>query len=212
MYAAAPPNSLVRNRYRVVELVGRGGAGVVYRALDEVTNESVAIKHLLAISSVAWTRFQVEASLLARVRHPSIAESRGVWVEAGKQLMLMRYVPGLDLGAQLALHGARSACTVCWTGPSISSTRWDICMRAASCITTSSRATSSWMRPVAQSCSILVSPGRCVRRLPTSHLATPPAMLHQSRSSGTETDARSDLYALGATLYQLLVWQSPSPR
>ena len=105
MYAAAPPNSLVRNRYRVVELVGRGGAGVVYRALDEVTNESVAVKHLLAISSVAWTRFQVEASLLARVRHPSIAESRGVWVEAGQQLMLMRYVPGLDLGAQLALHG-----------------------------------------------------------------------------------------------------------
>src|SRR3954451_7004516 len=105
MYAAAPPNSLVRNRYRVVELVGCGGAGAVYRALDEVTNESVAVKRLLAVSSVAWTRFQVEASLLAHVRHPSIAESRGVWVEAGKQMMLMRYVPGLDLGAQLALHG-----------------------------------------------------------------------------------------------------------
>jgi eukaryotic-like serine/threonine-protein kinase len=211
MYAAPRHDWIVRGRYRVVELVGRGGAGAVYRAMDEQTKESVAVKHLRAISPAAWRRFEIEASLLACVRHPSIAESHGVWVESGKQLMLMRYIPGLDLGAQLALRGRpfRVQRVLEWATHILDALRYlhaggivhhDIKPRNIKLDAT--------CRAVLLDFDLATRICRSPVRGPTGYTA---AYAPPEQVLGARTDPRSDLYALGATLYELLARRSPPP-
>jgi len=62
-------------KYRIVGQLGRGGAGVVYKAVDETLNRDVAVKTLnpdLANTEV-MSRFRAEATILARLNHPQIA-------------------------------------------------------------------------------------------------------------------------------------------
>jgi serine/threonine-protein kinase len=62
-------------KYRIVGQLGRGGAGVVYKAVDETLNRDVAVKMLnpdLANTEV-MSRFRAEATILARLNHPQIA-------------------------------------------------------------------------------------------------------------------------------------------
>ncbi len=59
-------------KYRIVGQLGRGGAGIVYKAVDESLNRDVAVKTLnpdLANTEV-MTRFRAEATILAKLNHP----------------------------------------------------------------------------------------------------------------------------------------------
>ena len=62
-------------KYRIVGQLGRGGAGIVYKAVDETLNRDVAVKTLnpdLANTEV-MSRFRAEATILAKLNHPQIA-------------------------------------------------------------------------------------------------------------------------------------------
>ncbi len=69
---ALTPGDIVLERYRVDALVGEGGMGKVYRATHVRTGQQVALKILHAVSSEAAVRFEREACLMARVRHPNV--------------------------------------------------------------------------------------------------------------------------------------------
>ena len=74
MNATNPPPRL-SNRYRLVEWIGEGGMGVVYRAHDEVLDRDVAIKFLSPqhiASAEAGERFIREARAVAQLSHPNI--------------------------------------------------------------------------------------------------------------------------------------------
>ena len=211
MDATPLPKWLLRGRYRLVELVGRGGAGMVYRALDELTNESVAVKHLVAISPVAWARFESEAGLLARVKHPSLAESHGVWIEAGERLMLMRYVHGPDLGARLAQRGrpfgVRSVLE--WANHLLDALTY---LHAHGIVHHDIKPRNIKLDATRRAVLLDFGLARemCASRGdgPTGYTAaySPPEQV-----LGAHSDPRSDLYALGATLYELFARRSPPP-
>ena len=62
-------------KYRIIGQLGRGGTGMVYRAVDETLGREVAVKTLnggLAESDIL-KRFRAEATILARLNHPEIA-------------------------------------------------------------------------------------------------------------------------------------------
>ena len=85
--------------YRLIDQLGRGGSGTVYRALDATLDREVAIKVLnpdLADAD-AMRRFQSEATILAKLNHPSIATVYELFHSEADLLMVMELVRGKTL-------------------------------------------------------------------------------------------------------------------
>ena len=91
--------------FEIVEMIGRGGMGVVYLARDTKLDRSVAIKSMpaeLLSSSSAQMRFQREAKLLASLNHPNIAAIYEIIEqEEGASYLVLEYVPGETLAQRI---------------------------------------------------------------------------------------------------------------
>ncbi|HEU5181381.1 MAG TPA: protein kinase [Candidatus Polarisedimenticolia bacterium] len=97
------PRTLL-SHYRLVEKIGEGGMGVVWKATDTSLDRSVAIKILPEIFSEdpeRLARFEREAKLLASLNHPNIATIHGLHHEQGIHFLAMELVEGEDLAARL---------------------------------------------------------------------------------------------------------------
>ena len=91
--------------YKLVEKIGEGGMGVVWKALDTTLNREAAIKILpdqFAQNPDRRARFEREARLLATLNHPGIAGVYGLHEAEGLSFIAMEYVPGEDLADRLA--------------------------------------------------------------------------------------------------------------
>src|SRR5258708_35687219 len=89
---------VVADRFVVERLAGRGGMGLVYRAVDRVSGEPVAIK-VIADDEGDAPRFAREAQLLAELDHPAIVRyvAHGATAE-GKPYLVMEWLRGDELG------------------------------------------------------------------------------------------------------------------
>ena len=88
------------SRYRIIEKLGEGGMGVVYRAHDERLDRDVAIKLLsssLVRDSAARRRLQQEASLLSKLNHPNITTIHDFETTDEIAFVVMELVPGRTL-------------------------------------------------------------------------------------------------------------------
>ncbi len=91
--------------YRVVEKIGAGGMGVVYRAHDERLDRDVALKVLPAgtlADEAARKRFCKEALALAKLNHPNIGTLHDFDTQDGVDFLVMEYIPGVTLSDKLA--------------------------------------------------------------------------------------------------------------
>jgi serine/threonine protein kinase len=92
--------------FEIVEIIGRGGMGVVYLARDTKLDRSVAVKSMpaeLQASSTAQARFQREAKLLASLNHPNIAAIYEIIEpDEGAGYLVLEYVPGQTLAQRIA--------------------------------------------------------------------------------------------------------------
>ncbi len=96
------------SHYRVLEQIGAGGMGIVYRAHDEQLERSVAIKVLtpgLLADEGARRRFRNEALSLAKLNHPNVATIFEIGNEDGIDFLVTEYIPGVTLDAKLAQGG-----------------------------------------------------------------------------------------------------------
>lgn len=97
---------LIGGRYRVLEELGRGGMGVVFRADDRALQKPVALKFLpahLHASPEARRRFLVEARAAAAIDHPNVCSVFDVGeAEDGRPFIAMAYYAGQTLEARLA--------------------------------------------------------------------------------------------------------------
>ena len=97
-----PGTSLLH--YRVVEKIGEGGMGAVWRATDATLDRDVAIKVLpadFASDAERLARFEREAKVLASLNHPNIGAIYGFHEEKGVRFLAMELVPGEDLAERL---------------------------------------------------------------------------------------------------------------
>src|SRR5579884_2227458 len=106
--AAAPPPVLCIGAYEVLEELGRGGMGVVYRARHGTLGHEVALKMILAGDHAGGderTRFLLEAAAVARLRHPGIVHIHEFGEHDGNPFFSLELVAGGSLKDRLRKGG-----------------------------------------------------------------------------------------------------------
>ncbi|MBV8281804.1 MAG: serine/threonine protein kinase, partial [Candidatus Eremiobacteraeota bacterium] len=89
--------TVLADRYRIIERIGSGGMGEVYRGYDHGLERDVAIKVLAEHSDDVNRRFLAEAQAMARLNHPSIVAVYDVGVEGPVSYIIMEYVRGATI-------------------------------------------------------------------------------------------------------------------
>lgn len=109
-----PNETILNNRYRLISQLGSGGMAVIYEAIDESLQRTVAIKVLrpsLVTDPTFITRFQNEARSIANLSHPNIVTVHDVGNDTDRvgnntHYMVMEYVKGQDLKKIIRTSGA----------------------------------------------------------------------------------------------------------
>ena len=102
------PGTLIAGRYRILDFIGRGGAGEVYRAEDMKLDQAVALKFLpreLDRDDVALSRFLNEVRVARQLSHPNACRVFDVGEADGRHFLSMEYVQGEDLASLLRRKG-----------------------------------------------------------------------------------------------------------
>ena len=96
------PETVLQNRYRIIRLLGQGGMGAVYEALDERLDTTVALKETFFADERLRKQFEREARLLARMHHPALPRVSDHFAEGDGQFLVMQFIPGDDLSQMTA--------------------------------------------------------------------------------------------------------------
>jgi serine/threonine-protein kinase len=204
----------VLGKYRVVEQVGRGGMGTVYRAVDETLHRDVALKILNAELNDPGVgrRFRAEAVAIARLNHPGIATIFELFQHDGQWLMAIEFVRGQTLED-----------LVTRSGPLETERAVDLISQALAALghAHGMGVVHRDLKPanlmLAESGRIKVMDFGIARVAGTEHLTSAgflvgtPAYMAPEQVLGQEIDARTDLYAIGCVLFFLVTGKLPFP-
>ena len=210
------PNTVLQNRYLIVSLLGQGGMGAVYQATDQRLGNTVALKETFFTDEMMLKAFEREARLLASLRHAALPKVSDHFTEGKGQFLVMEYISGNDLMTMLERRGAPFECdqVVEWAEQLLGALSY-LHSQQPPIIHRDIKPQN--LKITDQGQIILLDFG-LAKGLPeqTQQMAagrsiygyTPDyAPLEQIKAEGTE--ARSDLYALAATLYHLLTNVTP---
>jgi hypothetical protein len=212
---ALPPGTLVDDRFIIDHLAGRGGMGSVYRALDNSTGRSVALKVLEGTPSPELAyRFNREASLLERFDHPGIVSYVARGLVQGRPYLVMEWLEGEDLSHRLARE------------PLSLTEALALLRRAAEALAVSHREgvvhrdikpSNLMLRAGRPGDVVLLDFGLARYAVPTLMgvtgtgmvLGTPGYMAPEQASSKPEIPPAADIFSLGCVLYECLTGQAP---
>jgi serine/threonine-protein kinase len=203
----------VAGRYEVLGLVGSGGMGSVYRARDRQLDEVVALKVLRRDrlgDPEALERFKREVKLARRVTHVNVARTFDIGEHEGEPFLTMEYIEGEPLSALLEREGALPPARV-------------LAIAQALCAgLEAAHAAGVVHRDLKPDNVVVASDGRVVitdfgiavtRRESTTGtvVGTPAYMAPEQVEAGKPVDARADVYALGALLYEMYTGERAWP-
>lgn len=208
---ALEPGSILHNRYRIVGQLGRGGMGAVYRAYDQTLQIEVALKENLNINPESERQFQREANLLASLRHPHLPRVTDHFILEGRQYLVMDFIQGTDLHAR-ALEKPPSVSEVLGWADSLCDALSYLHNLQPPIIHRDIKPANVKLQP--DGTVVLVDFGLAKvfdqAQTSTGARGLTPGYSPPEQYGGARTDARSDQYALGATLYSLLTGKSPT--
>lgn len=201
------------DRYRIEALLGKGGMGAVYKAYDNSLHMNTAIKENLETSFEAQRQFEREANILAHLSHPNLPRVTDYFfIPDQGQYLVMDYVEGEDLESMTQRLGRLPEPEVLtWIGQ-ISEALAYLHSQRPPIIHRDIKPSNIRIRPDGRA--MLVDFG--IAKIYDSHLATTigakavtPGYSPPEQYGGGSTDTRSDIYALGATIFHLLTGQTP---
>jgi hypothetical protein len=203
--------------YEIEREIGRGGAGIVYRARDTRLKRDVAIKLLppdLAFRSDTRERFMREAETSARLNHPNIVQIYSVDEKDGLAYFIMALIEGQNLGDRVRMHGAlpfpeirrvlREVADALSYAHAHGVVHRDIKPDNILLEAQSGRAMVTDFgiaRAATEGDSRLTATGTAI--------GTPAYMSPEQCAGDRELDGRSDLYSLGAVAYYMMTGQPP---
>lgn len=101
------PDTLLRDRYRIIRSLGKGGMGAVYLAYDTSLEMEVAVKCNHKPGEESTSQFLREARILAALRHPHLPRVIDYFIDGQDQYLVMDFVPGETLEDILQREGAQ---------------------------------------------------------------------------------------------------------
>ncbi|HQJ55075.1 MAG TPA: serine/threonine-protein kinase, partial [Planctomycetota bacterium] len=191
--------------YTIIERIGAGGFGVVYKAFDEKLQRICAVKLLLedrAADPASRAAFLHEARVMARVRHPNVLAIYGILEHAGRQALCTEYIEGPPLSERVA-EGPLPPLEVARVGMDLSSA-----LQAAHAaglvhrdVKTSNVLCDRNDRTVLADfgLGVFIAPER--REAAAHGAAGSPLFMSPEQLAGGRVDARSDIFSLGVVLY-----------
>jgi len=205
---------LLHNRYRIEDLLGKGGMGAVYRAWDIHLDIPVAVKGNLDTSPEAQRQFSREARILARLSHPNLPRvTDHFFIEGQGQYLVMDYIEGDDLRSMVEKLGFLPESQVLTWISQICAALTYLHSQNPPIIHRDIKPANIKIRPDGRA--MLVDFG--IAKIYDSNLITTigaqlvtPGFSPPEQYGSGKTDIRSDIYALGATLYNLLTGQTPA--
>jgi eukaryotic-like serine/threonine-protein kinase len=214
---ATMPDALGRvGHYEILEVLGRGGFGIVFRAMDEVLQRMVAVKVLapqLAATPSARQRFLAEARAAAKIRHTNVVQVHAV-AEGALPYLVMELIPGESLQQRVNRTGRLAAQEVASIGRQIAeglaaSHRLGIIHRDV-------KPENILLEPgTAGQVHVKISDFGLARAVTDAHLtqfgvvAGTPMFMSPEQARGEALDPRSDLFSLGSVLYAMCCGQAP---
>lgn len=207
-YQPLPPGTLLQGRYAIEDLLGEGGFGAVYRARDlHLARRLCAVKETFDTSSAAAAQFRLEAEILAGLEHPYLPEVWDYFAEGRGLYLVMEFIEGDDLESQLNRDGPLPELLVRQWVSQLSGALALMHARQPPVIHRDIKPANIKIRSNSQP--VLVDFGLAKIFHPTQETVLAARAVSDGFSPIEQygrgrTDARSDIYALGATLYNLL--------
>ncbi|MGW4485208.1 serine/threonine-protein kinase [Amycolatopsis sp. NPDC004368] len=204
-------DQLIAERYRLLERIGTGGMGVVWRAHDEHLDREVAVKQARLTDAVSGRTLRREARLAAGVQHPNVVTFFDVVAHGDELWLVMEYVPSRSLAEILAAEGHLPVRTVAEIG-----------VQAAAALA-AVHAGGVVHRDVKPGNVLVTGDGRAkltdfgisrsVRTDETvtdsPHIGGTPGYLAPEVAQGHPPTAASDVFSLGATLFAAVEGAAP---
>jgi serine/threonine protein kinase len=210
---------LIAGRYELATVIGQGGMGQVWTAYDRRLDRRVAVK-LLRPDKVAAgedvtelrQRFDRECRVTAQVDHPGLVTVHDAGGDGGELYLVMQYLEGADLGDHLAEHDPYP-----WP--------WAVAVAAQLCAVLSAVHAVPIVHRDLKPRNVMVRPDGTITVLDLgvasvmdtdttrlTHTGSPigsPAYMAPEQAMGGTVGPRTDLYALGVLLHELLSGQVP---
>jgi serine/threonine-protein kinase len=213
-----PTSVLLAGRYRLIDPVGRGGAGRVWRAEDEALGRPVAVKvvDLGARDSVAARRFERELQATAKLTHPNVVTVFDGGFEDDRAYLVMELLAGPSLAGLVATHGplaiddalvkAEQVCRGLEAAHDAGIVHRDL--KPANVVVSEDGTVKIVDFGIAALVSTTADATRTNLTATGTVLGTS-AYLAPEQASGGPVDGRTDLYALGCVVFFLLTGAPP---
>jgi serine/threonine-protein kinase len=207
---------IVDQRYRIVDRLGVGGMGATYRAIDEQTGRTVVVKipSLALIGDPAtFSRYQRELEIGQRLEHPGIQRLiTSGQLPGGAPYMVLDYVPGESMRTYLSAHAPLSIDEAVRLAAELADTLQYCHERGV--VHRDLKPENLYITPEGHivvgdfGIALLQGARRLTFQRLTNTVGTPDYMAPE-QVSGERGDARTDVYAVGVLLYEMLTGEVP---
>ncbi len=200
------------SHYRILEKLGEGGMGVVYKAEDTTLKREVAIKFLprqIASQVTERERFKIEAKAAAALDHPNIAKTYAIEESDGQMFIVMEFIDGEELKKKVIREQLSVNCVIDIAAQIAEG------LKAAHAKGITHRDIKSSNIMVTESGQVkimdfgLAKIGDGVQLTKTGTRLGTAAYMSPEQASGELVDHRTDIWALGVVLYEMLTGQLP---
>ena len=209
--------SLIDGKYKILRVVGKGGMSVVYQAVNEKANKIWAIKEVrkdgVQNFEVVKQNLIVETELLKRFNHPNLPSIIDVIDGEGSFLIVMDYIEGNSLSKALETSGAQSQEDVIEWSKQLCDVLGYLHSRRPPIIYRDMKPANVMLKPDGNVCLIDFGTAREFKSSSvedTTCLGTQGYAAPEQYGGHGQTDARTDIYCLGATMYHLVTGHNPS--